>query len=311
MSFSPSDSPQLNRPVLLTVSLLLIVIWGSAFTLVGYAVDYISPLWLVIYRLIVGTICMTTWTYIKGAPLPPLSDKRWRYYGGLGITGSVLPFYLISVGQLEVDSGLTAIIVGASPLITIILAHFLTDERLTLIKLVGFIIGFIGIILLFLPDDFSFNLVAAWKSQLIILLAGASYASTTVLAKRAPKTSASIASTIMLLVGCFISLCFGLATGIPETLPKPSALFAAIALGIGSTGIATLLFIWLIDQTGPTYVANVNYFVPAASVIFGVLFMDEIFTWKIALALGIILGGVMISRIGQNNVRAKTQIRFR
>jgi len=271
----------------------LIIVWGSAFTLVGYAVDYITPLWLVNYRLLIGAAVLTGWTYLSGNPLPKLTDKRWLYYGGLGIT-----VYLISVGQLDVDSGLSAIIVGASPLITIILAHFLTDERLTAIKFFGFMIGFIGIVLLFLPDDFSFNLVKNWKAQLLILLAGSSYATTTVLAKRAPVTPASVGAAMMLIIGSFIGICFGLATGLPESVPKNSALLAAIALGVGSTGIATLLFIWVIDQTGPTYMANVNYFVPAASVIFGVLFLDEIFTWRMVIALSIIVIGVMISRIG-------------
>jgi len=298
MSVMFSDSKPINRPLILAVSVFLIVVWGSAFTLVGYAVDYITPLWLVIYRLLIGAAVLTSWTYLSGNPLPKLSDKRWLYYGGLGITGGILPFYLISVGQLNVDSGLSAIIVGASPLITIILAHFLTDERLTAIKLFGFMIGFVGIVLLFLPDDFSFNLVKNWKAQLLILLAGSSYATTTVLAKRAPVTPASVGAAMMLIIGSCIGICFGLATGLPESLPETSALLAAIALGVGSTGIATLLFIWVIEQTGPTYMANVNYFVPAASVIFGVLFLDEIFTWRMVIALGIIVIGVMISRIG-------------
>jgi len=311
MSAVKSDSSPANPALLLAIAFLLIVTWGSAFTLVGYAVDYITPIWLVIYRLCVGALCLTTWTYIKGNPLPPIKDKRWLWYGGLGITGSVLPFYLISVGQLNVDSGLSAIIVGASPLMTIVLAHFLTDENLTPIKLFGFIIGFIGIVLLFLPEDFSFNLVKNWKSQLLILLAAGSYATTTVLAKRAPPTPASVGAAIMLITGCTIGLTFGAVAGLPEALPKPSALWAAIALGVGSTGIATVLFIWMIDQTGPTYMANINYFVPAASVIFGIIFLDEIFTWKIGLALIVIVAGVMISRIGQSGQRKKWRIKVR
>jgi len=305
MSQSLSDSQPQNQVTLWVASLALIVIWGSAFTLVGYAVDYISPIWIVIYRLCIGGLFMIGWTYFRGEKFPKFGDSRWLWYGLLGIFGGSLPFYLIALGQVKIDSGLSAIIVGASPLITILMAHFFTDERLSFIKFIGFIIGFIGIIILFLPDDFSFNLIENWASQLIVLLAAISYSGGTIIAKRAPETSASVGSTIMMISGSLTALAFGFYTGIPESFPPINALIAVTVLGVVSTAIAFLLFIWVIDQTGPTYIAKVNYFVPTASVIFGVLLLGEIITWRIALALGIIVLGVIIARMGPEP-KAKT-----
>jgi len=80
--------------------------------------------------------------------------------------GSVIPFFLLSTGQIKIDSGITSIIVGIMPLMTIVLAHFFTDERLNVQKTVGFFIGFLGIVILFLPDDFGFELVSDWRSHL-------------------------------------------------------------------------------------------------------------------------------------------------
>ena len=298
MSQSSNDSTLQNNGAIWAASLALVIIWGSAFTLIGYVVDYITPLWVVIYRLSIGAAFMFIWTYLRREKLPKLSDSRWIWYGLLGIIGGSLPFYLLSLGQLKIDSGLAAIIVGASPLITILLAHFFTEERLTGIKFTGFIIGFIGVIILFLPDDFSLNLREEWVSQMLVLIAAASYSIGTIIAKRAPETSASVGSTIMMISGALTASSFGLATGLPEALPPLPALIAVITLGIVSTATAFLLFIWVIDQTGPTYIAKVNYFVPAASVIFGIVLLHEVFTWRIAIALGVILAGVIISRMG-------------
>lgn len=298
MSQSSNDSTLQNNGAIWAASLALVIIWGSAFTLIGYVVDYITPLWVVIYRLSIGAAFMFIWTYLRREKLPKLSDSRWIWYGLLGIMGGSLPFYLLSLGQLKIDSGLAAIIVGASPLITILLAHFFTEERLTGIKFTGFIIGFIGVIILFLPDDFSLNLREEWVSQMLVLIAAASYSIGTIIAKRAPETSASVGSTIMMISGALTASSFGLATGLPEALPPLPALIAVITLGIVSTATAFLLFIWVIDQTGPTYIAKVNYFVPAASVIFGIVLLHEVFTWRIAIALGVILAGVIISRMG-------------
>lgn len=298
MSQSSNDSTLQNNGAIWAASLALVIIWGSAFTLIGYVVDYITPLWVVIYRLSIGAAFMFIWTYLRREKLPKLSDSRWIWYGLLGIMGGSLPFYLLSLGQLKIDSGLAAIIVGASPLITILLAHFFTEERLTGIKFTGFIIGFIGVTILFLPDDFSLNLREEWVSQMLVLIAAASYSIGTIIAKRAPETSASVGSTIMMISGALTASSFGLATGLPEALPPLPALIAVITLGIVSTATAFLLFIWVIDQTGPTYIAKVNYFVPAASVIFGIVLLHEVFTWRIAIALGVILAGVIISRMG-------------
>jgi len=109
------------------------------------------------------------YAYIMGHRLPPLRDVRWIWYFAMAITGASLPFVLIANGQQTVDSGITAIIVGTMPLITIILAHFFTTEKLNRWKLTGFLMGFIGIIILFLPKDLSWTLVADWPAQLLIL----------------------------------------------------------------------------------------------------------------------------------------------
>jgi len=114
---------------------------------------------VVAYRLLIGAVILIAYVKLKGETFPKLTDSRWLWYFGLGLTGMVIPFFLISTGQLKVDSGLSAIIVGAMPLITIVLAHFFTDERLTPIKTLGFFIGFLGIVVLFLPDNLSLDLV--------------------------------------------------------------------------------------------------------------------------------------------------------
>ncbi|WP_371395649.1 DMT family transporter [Fretibacter rubidus] len=285
---------------LLLSALALVLIWGSAFTMVGVGVRYISPIWLVAGRLVFGAMLVTTYAYLRGHRFPKLSDVRWRWYGLLGITGTVLPFFLLSVGQLTINSGITAIIVGGMPLITIILAHFFTDERLTVMKFIGFTIGFFGIFVLFLPDELSLGLISDWKAQVLILLAACSYAVTTVFAKRVPKTPASLGAAMMLICGASVSVIFALGSGIPDAAPPMIGFLMIIGLGLGSSGLANILYLWVIDKSGPTMLARINYFTPVASVIFGVTLLSEPFTWKIVASFLIVITGVMISRIGQN-----------
>lgn len=278
------------------LSVLLVFIWGSAYTMVGVGVNYITPIWLVTYRLLIGALLVTLYAYFKGHRFPKLTDSRWIWYLCLGITGSVLPFFLLSTGQKTVDSGLTAIMVGIMPILTIILAHFFTDEKLTPQKLIGFIIGFVGIVILFIPDDFKLELIQDWKAQLLIIGAAICYAVTTVGAKRAPDTPSSIAAAMMLLMAATIGVMAAIISGVPESVPALPGLLSAAGLGIISTGLATILYLYVIQKSGPSLLARINYFVPVVSVILGVSLLNEPLTWRIILSFIIILLGVILSR---------------
>lgn len=287
----------LSRPALLALCLSLILIWGSAFNFVGVAVDHISPFWLTAWRLVVGALFLTVYAVVSGAKFPHVTDRRWAWYGGLGLTGAVVPFLLMAEGQKTVDSGLTAVIVGAMPLITIVLAHFFTEEKLTLFKMLGFVIGFLGVAVLFLPDDIAVGLTGDWKAQLIILCAAFCYAGTTVAAKRAPVTNAAVGAAMMMIVASLAGVTSAVIMDPDGYVPNLIALIMILLLGFGATGVATILYLVFIERVGPSAMARLNYFPPVASVVFGVWFLNEAFTWKIALAFAIIILGVFVSRI--------------
>jgi len=297
------EQTPLSRPALIALSLALILIWGSAFNFVGVAVDHISPFWLTAWRLVVAALFLSFYARVTGHRFPPLSDKRWIWYSVLGLSGAVIPFLLMAKGQLTVDSGLTAVIVGTMPLITIILAHFFTDERLTAFKVIGAVIGLLGVAILFMPDELAIGLTGDWKAQLIILCAAVCYASTTVAAKRAPKTSAPIGSAIMMIAASIAGLTAALIVDPGGHVPNRIALTMILILGFGSTGVATILYLFFIDRVGPSAMARLNYFPPIVSVIFGVWFLSEPFTWKLVVAFVVIIIGVMVSRISGSSAR--------
>jgi drug/metabolite transporter (DMT)-like permease len=308
---SPEDMPPSPAPqgmpfkTLFLFAVALILIWGSAFTMVGVGVRYISPIWLVADRLAVGAILVTAYMIFKGYRFPKITDERWIWYAVLGLTSSVIPFFLLGTGQKTVDSGLSAILVAGMPLMTIVMAHFVTDEKLTILKLLGFVLGLFGIIILFLPDDLSASLVSDWKAQSLIVGAAFFYALTTVLAKIAPETPSTTAAAMMMVSAAFFGIIAAVFTGFTEAVPPTDktllTLLMVLGLGVGSSGVATIMYLYVIDVAGTSVMASINYFVPVASVIFGVWLLHEPLTWRIFAAFGIIVLGVMISRIGQKN----------
>lgn len=291
--------PPISRSAVLGLSLALVFLWGSAFNFVGVAVDHISPFWLTAWRLSVAAFFLTAYALIRGHRFPKLSDPRWLWYSGLGLTGAVMPFLLIAQAQLSVDSGLSAVIVGVMPLLTIILAHFFTDEKLSVFKITGFLIGFFGVAVLFMPDNFGIGLTGEWFAQLLILLAAFFYAFTTVAAKRAPKTRAEVGSAIMMVSAAIAGVIAATIYDPGGHEPNFTALTMILLLGFGSTGVATILYLVFIDRVGPSAMARVNYFPPVISVLFGVWFLGEPFTWKLGLAFVIIVIGMIVSRMNR------------
>jgi len=80
---------------LLAVAAFLILVWGSAFTMIGVAVRTLTPEWLVSYRMIVGAVIVLIYAHIIGHRLPPLRDRRWVWYFVIGALGASLPFVLV------------------------------------------------------------------------------------------------------------------------------------------------------------------------------------------------------------------------
>jgi len=305
MTSQTLDSRTIRPAVFWGIALTLIFVWGTAYTLVSVAVRDVSPIWLVSARTALAAILLVSYAKFRGRTFPPLTDARWLWYGGMGLTGIVLPFFFFAIAQKTVDSGICAIIGSAMPLMTIVLAHFFVNETLTWRKFLGFITGFAGVVVLFLPNDFSLELVSDWRAQLIALLAAALYAVTTIAAKRAPDTAPSVAAAMMVTSGAVVSGIAALTSGIPAEIPPPIAIWAMIGLGIGSTGFATILYLNIIQKTGPSTLARINYFPAIVSVAAGVWFLQEPFTWRIVIAFVVIVIGMVISRSGNKPLAVK------
>lgn len=292
-----------NLWLLVPITLLL---WGTEYTLVG-TIDatIVSEAWQVAIRMVFAALLMVGFVYMRGNKLPNLIDKSWLFYGTMGFIGMTIPFYLIARGYNEgVDSGLISILIGVTPLFTVILAHFFVrSEPLTKLKSLGFFIGFIGVCVLFLPNNLSWALVDNWQAQALIVLAAFGYAATSVLGKRAPERPASIGAALMLIGGAFSALlgAFLLAgSEIPSTIPPAKIIGALAALTIGATFFGNLLYLRLLQISGPSLIAKINYIVPIVAIISGMVFLNEGLKSRYLLALIIILAGLYIARLGEN-----------
>lgn len=278
------------------IAIFLVIVWGTAFNMLDVVVRHMDPIWLVAWRTLIATVLIVGFALFKGYRFPPLRDRRWIWYLGLAMTGMVLPFFLTASAQTTIDSGISAILTGTMPLLTLGLAHIFTSEKMSPRKVVGFLIGFIGTIILFLPENLSWGLVLDWKAQLLVLGAALCYAITTVAAKRAPETPSVLGAAMMVGWAAATSLAAALVHSPPDFNIPAITWVLIFVLAIGSTGIATIAYLFMIERNGPTTLAKINYFPPFAAVLVGVWLLNEPFTPRIAIAFATIMLGVWIAR---------------
>jgi len=273
----------------------LILLWGTSFLFTALTVATIDPLSVVFYRVLIGALVLTLYLFARGKRLPR-SLNSWLIFLLFGFVGYIFPFFLITWGQQTIDSGLAGMIMAIMPLITMLLAHyFIPGEDLNPFKIMGFLLGITGVVILLGPV-FSGTLLET-LSGIAVLVAACSYAVNSILVRRMPRfdpvvagAGLLIASSLALLVPWWL-----LAKPVNEAASATS-IIALAWLGIGPTGIATILLFVVIDRAGPTFLSTINYLIPVVAFFAGVMFLDEPLSWLSLLALGIILVGISLTR---------------
>jgi drug/metabolite transporter (DMT)-like permease len=274
----------------------LSILWGGSFFFVGVAVNDLPP--LVIVTLRVGIAAMTLWVVAYAMGLrAPTSLRVWGTFFAMGLLNNVMPFLLIVWGQTQIASGLASILNASTPIFTVIVAGILlSDERPTPMKLLGALIGFVGVTLMIgLPALLGGGSLLA---QLAIIGAAISYAFAGVYGRRfkamgiKPIVLAAgqvTASTLVLLpIALTIDGTNSLYTASVESWA------AIIGLAVVSTALAYVLYFKILELAGATNVLLVTLLVPVSAILLGWLFLDESLDWVHFLGMLIIALGLSV-----------------
>lgn len=290
----------------------LAAIFGASFVFTRVAVRDIPPLTIAAGRILIAFVLLYVFMRIRGQRLPR-GWRLWLIISAASFFGYALPFVAITWGQVKVDAGLTAILMAVMPLITIILAHYLTtDEHMNRYKLIGVLVGLLGVTVLIGWDKLG-QLGDDLIRQYAIGLGAVSYAFNAILTKHltnVPRFSMMaalmLAAVIMLVpISLWIDQPFFGAGS--EIHWSASAMLAMLTLAIGPTAIATLLILNIIARQGASFLSQINFMVPLFGVLFGAVFLQERLPASAWIALALILLGIAVSRFGNLPTRPKAK----
>ena len=286
---------------------LLALIWGSSFLFIRIGVEQLPPFQLVFIRTGIAAIGLTIVVYLRGKRLP----TDWRSIGDLlvlGVVNTVLPFALITWGETRIESGLASVLQGTAALFTLVIAHFtFADERISLRKLAGLLIGFLGVVVLasrstaenIVQSDATMHLLG----QLAVIVASFCYALGGTYGRKAmqhrldPVVVAAGAMIVAAMLSGMIAWAAPILGGpAPISLGQltPSVLGAVLALGLVNTFGAYLIFYPLVSVLGAARTSMVTYVIPVVGLVLGALFLGEQVDLRLVIGTLMIVGGIGI-----------------
>jgi len=279
----------------------LAAIWGSAFFNIKIASDTYTPMTLAFGRILFAALVMVLYCWMKGIKIEAFGE-HWKMYALIGIVNLILPFFFISFGIVKVQSNMAAILMSTAPIFATILGQlFIQDEKINFLKLLGIVIGFLGIVYLF-SDDLLIN-QTNFLYALIIILGPFFYTLGGLFSLNLKhiKNETVTSSILIWAVIIFLPILF-IVDNPTELRPSRTSTISLFYLGVVATAIAWLMRFHILKNNGLVFQSQVAYIIPIFGLIFGYLFLQEQVTHKIIIALiAIIISTYLVERGKKSN----------
>jgi drug/metabolite transporter (DMT)-like permease len=276
----------------------LAAVWGGSYLLIKYALEDFEPAVIVWVRCVLAALVLYAVMRVRGggrearAAHAELRTRPWRAVL-LGTLAIALPFNLITFGELEVPSGLTAVLIAPASLFVAAFAPFLdASEKAHPAALGGMVVGLAGVALLVGVE--SVHSLGEFLGSLAMLGAAACYALSSFVVKRYKGLTSVTTSFVSIAVASVLTLPAAIATA-PSAAPGLRAAVAIAALGVIGTALAFVIFYKLIAETGAGRASLVSYLAPGIALFYGAVLLDEPITLASIGGLALILGGVALA----------------
>jgi len=292
-STAPKQQPWHGRFILLAA------LWGSSFLFMRLGTQEFGALPTAGLRVAIAALFLLPLLLWRG--LGPQLLRHWKKILFIGVFNSALPFACFCFALQSISTGLSAILNATAPLFGALVAWAWLKDRPTKTRIAGLVLGFVGVALLawdkasFKPD--ADGLSSGW-AVMACLLACLSYGISASFAKRHLGGLPALVTATGSQLGAALSLALPTLWLWPQRMPGASAWLALLVLGVLCTGVAYILFFWLIENVGPARSLTVTFVVPVFALVYGALFLHEaVSLWMLFCGLIIVCGTALSANL--------------
>ncbi len=277
------------------VFIALGAIWSSSFLWIKIGVQDIGPMALTAFRMLFGAVtafAIGVYQKVKW----PRDLRTWVIFGILGPASLAIPIFFISWGEQTIDSAVASVLNATTPLFTIFIAHFLLqDDKMSVQKVLGLLIGFGGVVVL-MSKDLTAGAHNSVIGQAAVVLASLFYAGSAVFARKLTQNMhGTVRGAMPLITSAIFMWAVGPLVERPFVFPSLPITWGSILwLGILGSGLAVIMLWYLIHEIGPTRTSLVTYLFPVGGVILGVVFLNEHLSWQLVAGTLLIIVSLIV-----------------
>jgi drug/metabolite transporter (DMT)-like permease len=276
------------------------LIWGASFLFIKVAVQDMSPMVLVLIRSASGSIALAILMIALRRGLFPNLRSRLLPFAVMAITAGVIPWLAIAWGEERISSGLASILNATTPLWAAILVYWvIPTERPSPINYAGVLIGLAGVVILVLPDIISGGIRGDLVGAAAVLLASVSYALSALYQRRKLRGVNVFEANLGQLAFTALFLLPFAVPSVPGAHFELKSVAAVLALGIAGSGIAGVLYYYVLNSLGPVRGSGVTLLVPVTAVFWGATLLHEAVTVPIVVGMVVILAGIVLTNVGR------------
>ncbi|MQA12440.1 MAG: EamA family transporter [Pseudonocardiaceae bacterium] len=274
----------------------LALMWGSSFLWIKLGLDTLSPVQLVLVRVLLGAMVLAGLCQLRRLRLPR-QRRVWRHLVVAALFGNALPFLAFAYGEQTTDSGVAGVLNSTTPLWALLIAVLIGQQRsMNPLRLLGLLLGFGGTLLIFAP--WQAGDLMTWGA-LACLGAAASYAiSFSYIGRHLAGRGLSpmVLAASQMITACGLTVFALPAGGTASVQLEVGPLLAVVVLGVFSTGFAFVLNYRLIADEGVVVASTVGYLLPVVSVLLGTVFLGESLNPRVIAGMIVVLAGVALTR---------------
>ena len=278
----------------LLVWLLLCLIWGSTWLFIKLGLEDLPPLTFAGIRFVIAVTILFSLIAIRRLALPR-TGRDWLLLAVTGVLAFSLNYGLLFWGEQYISSGLAALLQATIPAFGLVIAHFyLPGERMTTARILGVILGVVGVAVVFSSQlEVAGPKALAGCAALVLSSICAAYSNVLVKAY-GKKLDPAILAGSQMFFGMIPLLLIGIPLeGNPLSLHwTPIAVVALFYLAIVGSVVAFLLYYWLIQHMDVTKTMLIALVTPVIAVILGVLVLKEGLHWRTFVGGAMIISGI-------------------